>query len=326
MTSITTYPEDGIQYYADDASGYLATRLSGVYSAEEDFTVTPAGGLDVQISAGHAWVHPTRWIGRSIIMQQPATLTMPEADATLPRIDRILLRYNALARKTTLVAVSGTPASTPVAPELARTDRTYDLCLALVARPAASTAITAADITDTRADEAVCGLMRDGVTGIPTQQLVAQWQAAQAAQTAAADALLEATQQQAEALLGSYTGGYLHTDALTLAPADWTDSTGSYPYQCIAPLALCTAQHVPLAVFAPDSQLAATSAGVAPLCETLAGSVRFYARTRPGTTLTVQLTLFGQQTPQEDPDPPTDTAKAVLGQAILGKMILGRNK
>lgn len=295
MTSIITYPEDGITYDAQDAAGYFATRLSGVYSADQDFTVTPAGGLDVQISAGHAWVHPSRWIGRSIIMQQPTTLTLPEADAALPRIDRILLRYDALARKTTLVAVSGTPASTPAAPELTRTDRMYDLCLALVARPAASTVITAADITDTRADETVCGLMRDGVTGIPTQQLVAQWQAMQAAQTAAADALLKTTQQQAEALLGSYTGGYLHTDPLTLAPADWTDSTGGYPYQCIAPLALCTAQHVPLAVFAPDSQLAATSAGVAPLCEALAGSVCFYARTKPSQPLTVQLTLFGPQ-------------------------------
>lgn len=299
MTSITTYPEDGITYDAQDAAGYFATRLSGVYSADQDFTVTPAGGLDVQISAGHAWVHPSRWIGRSIIMQQPTTLTLPEADAALPRIDRILLRYDALARKTTLVAVSGTPASTPAAPELTRTDRIYDLCLASVARPAASTAITAADITDTRADEAVCGLMRDSVTGIPTQKLVEQWQAAQAAQEnalrTAADTLLRTTKQQADALLGSYTGGYLHTDPLTLAPADWTESTGSYPYQCIVPLALCTAQHVPLAVFAPDSQAEATSAGVAPLCEALAGTVRFCARTKPTRPLTVQITLFGPQ-------------------------------
>lgn len=291
MTSIT--------YDAQDAAGYFATRLSGVYSADQDFTVTPAGGLDVQISAGHAWVHPSRWIGRSIIMQQPTTLTLPEADAALPRIDRILLRYDALARKTTLVAVSGTPASTPAAPELTRTDRIYDLCLASVARPAASTAITAADITDTRADEAVCGLMRDSVTGIPTQKLVEQWQAAQAAQEnalrTAADTLLRTTQQQADALLGSYTGGYLCTDPLTLAPADWTESTGSYPYQCIVPLALCTAQHVPLAVFAPDSQAEATSAGVAPLCEALAGTVRFCARTKPTRPLTVQITLFGPQ-------------------------------
>ena len=43
--------------------------------------------------------------------------------------------------------------------------------------PAGSTAVTAADITDTRADETVCGVMRDGVTGIPTGTLVQQWQA-----------------------------------------------------------------------------------------------------------------------------------------------------
>ena len=40
--------------------------------------------------------------------------------------------------------------------------------------PAGSSVVTAADITDTRADEDVCGLMRDSVTGIPTAQLQAQ--------------------------------------------------------------------------------------------------------------------------------------------------------
>lgn len=58
MADIITYPENGITYDADDASGYLATRLSGVYSAEEDFAVTAQGGLSVQVSAGQAWVRP----------------------------------------------------------------------------------------------------------------------------------------------------------------------------------------------------------------------------------------------------------------------------
>lgn len=311
MADIITYPENGITYDADDASGYLSTRLSGVYSADEDFAVTANGDLTVTVSAGQAWVRPARFRGRSIIMEQPETVTLTAADTVRSRIDRLVLRYDATAKKTSLTVLTGTPDSaSPTAPEITRTTLVYDLCLADIRRPAASTAITAADITDTRADEAVCGLMQDGVTGIPTQKLVEQWQAAQAAQekalrTAAdtllkttqqqADALLRTTKQQADALLGSYTGGYLHTDPLTLAPADWTDSTGGYPYQCIAPLALCTAQHVPLAVFAPDSQLAATSAGVAPLCKALAGSVCFYARTKPSTTLTVRITLFGPQ-------------------------------
>ena len=74
MADIITYPENGITYDADDASGYLATRLSGVYSAEEDFAVTAQGGLSVQVSAGQAWVRVVRFKGRSIIMKQPTTV------------------------------------------------------------------------------------------------------------------------------------------------------------------------------------------------------------------------------------------------------------
>lgn len=175
MADIITYPENGITYDADDASGYLSTRLSGVYSADEDFAVTANGGLTVTVSAGQAWVRPARFRGRSIIMEQPETVTLTAADAVRSRIDRLVLRYDAAARKTSLQVLEGTPDSaSPTAPEITRTALVYDLCLAEIRRPAGSTEITAADITDTRADEAVCGVMRDGVTGIPTAQLQAQ--------------------------------------------------------------------------------------------------------------------------------------------------------
>ena len=175
MADIITYPENGIQYYADDASGYLSTRLSGVYSADEDFAVTANGDLTVTVSAGQAWVRPARFRGRSIIMEQPETVTLTAADAVRSRIDRLVLRYDAAARKTRLQVLEGTPDSaSPTAPEITRTALVYDLCLADIRRPAGSTVITAADITDTRADEDVCGVMRDGVTGIPTAQLQAQ--------------------------------------------------------------------------------------------------------------------------------------------------------
>ena len=175
MADIITYPENGITYDADDASGYLSTRLSGVYSADEDFAVTANGDLTVTVSAGQAWVRPARFRGRSIIMEQPETVTLTAADAVRSRIDRLVLRYDAAARKTRLQVLEGTPDSaSPTAPEITRTALVYDLCLAEIRRPAGSTEITAADITDTRADEAVCGVMRDGVTGIPTAQLQAQ--------------------------------------------------------------------------------------------------------------------------------------------------------
>lgn len=175
MADIITYPENGITYDADDASGFLSTRLSGVYSADEDFAVTANGGLTVTVSAGQAWVRPARFRGRSIILEQPETVTLTAADAVRSRIDRLVLRYDAAARKTRLQVLEGTPDSaSPTAPEITRTALVYDLCLAEIRRPAGSTEITAADITDTRADEDVCGVMRDGVTGIPTAQLQAQ--------------------------------------------------------------------------------------------------------------------------------------------------------
>ncbi len=181
MSDIITYPENGITYDADDASGYLATRQSGVYSAEEDFAVSISGELSLTVSAGQAWVRPQRFRGRSIIMEQPTTLTLTAADPVRTRIDRVVLRYDAAARQTRLQVLEGTPDSaSPTAPAITRTALVYDLCLAEITRPANSTAITAADVTDTRADEDICGVMRDGVTSIPTAQLIAQWRAAQA--------------------------------------------------------------------------------------------------------------------------------------------------
>ena len=175
MADLITYPENGITYDADDASGYLATRQSGVYSADEDFAVTAAGELSVAVSAGQAWVRPARFKGRSIIMEQPETLTLTAADPVRTRIDRIVLRYDAAARKTSLLVLEGTPDSaSPAPPEISRTALVYDLGLATITRKAGSESITAADITDTRTDEAVCGVMRDGVTGIPTAELQAQ--------------------------------------------------------------------------------------------------------------------------------------------------------
>lgn len=208
MSDIITYPENGITYDADDASGYLATRQSGVYSAEEDFAVSISGELSLTVSAGQAWVRPSRFKGRSIIMEQPTTLALTAADPVRTRIDRVVLRYDAAARQTRLQVLEGTPDSaSPTAPAITRTALVYDLCLAEITRPAGSTAITAANLTDTRADEDICGVMRDGVTGIPTAQLIAQWQAAQAAQEADArqqtENQLTAAQQKFDAQMST---------------------------------------------------------------------------------------------------------------------------
>lgn len=173
MSKIVLYPANGFDFDAADVAAYLAGLTSGVFSGDEDFPVTAAGGLKVTVGAGRGWVHPSRFTGYSITKREADTLTMPLADPSLPRIDRIVMRYDAGARAASLQVLQGTASSTPTAPAISRTELIYDLCLAEITRPAGSTSITTGQITDTRLDEALCGLVRDGVTGIPTDELLA---------------------------------------------------------------------------------------------------------------------------------------------------------
>lgn len=173
MSKIVLYPANDYDFDAADVAAYLAGLTSGVFSSAEDFPVTAAGGLKITVGAGRGWVHPSRFTGYSITKRESDTLTMPLADPSLPRIDRIIMRYDAGARAASLQVLQGTASSTPTAPAISRTELIYDLCLAEIARPAGSTSITTGQITDTRLDEALCGIVRDGVTGIPTDELLA---------------------------------------------------------------------------------------------------------------------------------------------------------
>ena len=173
MSKIVLYPANDCDFDAADVAAYLAGLTSGVFSGAEDFPVTAAGGLTVTVGAGRGWVHPSRFTGYSITKREADTLTMPLADPSLPRIDRIVMRYDAGARAASLHVLQGTASSTPTAPAISRTELIYDLCLAEITRPAGSTSISTDQITDTRLDEALCGIVRDGVTGIPTDELLA---------------------------------------------------------------------------------------------------------------------------------------------------------
>ena len=172
--SITTYPLDGPLYSAQDIATYLCTRTSGVYSKETNYAVTITGARQLTVAPGLAWINYDDFAGVSVCSRASVALTVPEADATLPRKDRVVLQFDTDANLTALKLKPGTPAADPQPPAIQQNHRTYELGLAVLTVPAGTAAITSADLTDTRADEAVCGLMRDGVTGIPTAQLQAQ--------------------------------------------------------------------------------------------------------------------------------------------------------
>ena len=172
--SIITYPLNGVTYDAEDVSTYLCTRTSGVYSKDTNYAVSVTGARQITVAPGLAWVNYDDFKGVSACSREAVALTIPDADSTLPRIDRVVLQFDTAANLTAVKLKPGTPAAAPEPPAILQNHNQYELGLCTVSVPAGSSVITAVDITDTRADEAVCGVMRDGVTGIPTAQLQAQ--------------------------------------------------------------------------------------------------------------------------------------------------------
>ena len=172
--SIITYPLNGVTYDAEDVSTYLCTRTSGVYSKDTNYAVSVTGARQITVAPGLAWVNYDDFKGVSACSREAVALTIPDADSTLSRIDRVVLQFDTAANLTAVKLKTGTPAAAPEPPAILQNHNQYELGLCTVSVPAGSSVITAADITDTRTDEAVCGVMRDGVTGIPTAQLQAQ--------------------------------------------------------------------------------------------------------------------------------------------------------
>ena len=179
--AIVTYPLNGITYNAEDAETYLSTRISGIYAADDFFDLSITADRTVTIGPGLAWVRNTRFAGKSICNREVLALAIPMADSSKPRTDRIVLRYDKAENKSELVVKTGTPGSAAAATDVVQTELVYELGLYTVLVAAGSTVVKVADVTDTRLDEQVCGLMRDGVTGLPTAQIARQ-----------ADALLDA--------------------------------------------------------------------------------------------------------------------------------------
>lgn len=178
--SIITYPLDGVTYSAEDVATYLCTRTSGVYAKNSNFAASITGTRQVTIAPGLAWMNYDDFKGVSVCSREDTVLTVPDADNTLNRVDRVVLQFDTASNLTAIRLKTGTPAVAAQPPDILQNHNQYELGLCTISVPAGSAAISAADVTDTRADETVCGVMRDGVTSIPTAQLIAQWRAAQA--------------------------------------------------------------------------------------------------------------------------------------------------
>ena len=164
-------------YNADQISEYFLKLISnGVFATPSTaMQVLATTGLNVKVSAGWGFIN-CKWIKND----NDYSLQLDEADTSFSRIDRVVLHLDTTSthRYITIQVIKGTPAATPTAPALTRTNGVYELSLAQIAVAANATAITQADITDERADTSVCGYVTGLIDQIDTTNLFAQFTAA----------------------------------------------------------------------------------------------------------------------------------------------------
>lgn len=145
---------------------------NGVLASPSDcFQVVAAEGLNVTVRPGFGMIN-----GAFAYDEAENTLTLEKAPAQYSRIDRIVLRCNYADRLCELVVKTGTVANNPVAPKIVQpaAGDYYELGLATVTVGANVTAVTQANITDTRMDSTVCGFITQLIDHLDTSVFFAQ--------------------------------------------------------------------------------------------------------------------------------------------------------
>lgn len=288
--AIVTYPLNNIDFSAESVAIYNSTRSSGVY-AGDDFTATITGNDNtVTVAAGLAWMKLTKFNGVAVAMKEQAAVDMGLPDTNYPRIDAIVLQFDANKNATEIIVKNGTASSSPQPPTVTRTEAIHELHLYQVRREPSATAITAAKMTDLRLNANYCGLMADAVTMVDTSSINAQI-------TALIQELedkLEDVEDQTyyasktyvdEAVAGAEKAKLQFTNTSVTASAFVSDSTyADYPYRAAVALTGVTSTMIPEVVF-PVSALADNE--FAPVAECYNGGVYIYAADVPESDITI---------------------------------------
>ena len=165
------------KYNAEDMNRpYKDIVSTGVFPNPSDqLQVFASSGMTVSVSAGgglfgNGWAYNDASV----------LLTLDQAEATLSRIDAIVIKRDEseAVRDTVLEIKKGTPAQNPVRPTMIHDDYVDEYCLATILITPGTTVITNSMITDTRPDTTVCGWVTGLIDQVDTSTLFNQWQSA----------------------------------------------------------------------------------------------------------------------------------------------------
>lgn len=170
---VTTYDRE---YDSNDLTGYLKRFFTdGVFMEPSTAlqVLAASTGLAVDLQIGAALIN-----GCSIETDASIRFSLNAAHSTLPRIDRVVVRWNLQERKMEFALKTGTAAASPQAPALTRTEYVHELSLARVYVGAGASALSQTNITDERLNSAVCGSVVATVQHVDTATIFNQYQTA----------------------------------------------------------------------------------------------------------------------------------------------------
>ena len=159
---------------------YDATQLSSLFdglindgvfaSIGTCFAVEAVGENIVNVGIGKAWFNKTWTLNDAVL-----PLEAPVSEILLDRIDAVVLEVDISERVNSIKFVKGVPSSSPVNPTLASGPTLFQYPLCYIYRPAGSTEITQAQITNMVGSEAtpfITGILQT----VSLDELLGQWQ------------------------------------------------------------------------------------------------------------------------------------------------------
>lgn len=158
-------------YASKDFADFFADLVkNGVLLKQStNLQVIASSGMTILLNPGIAFIKGQRYVN-----DIAKEIIVPTADGSLDRIDRVVVRLNYPERKISAELIKGTPSSNPQAPALTRTEDIYDLCLSEIRVARGSTSITQSNITDTRLDTNICGIVTGLIEQIDTSTVYSQ--------------------------------------------------------------------------------------------------------------------------------------------------------
>lgn len=162
-------------YNADQMSTYFEGLVSdGVYESVGDaMQVVASSGMQIQVKSGRMLIN-SKWVKNDAAYP----ITINAAHVTLNRYTAIVVRLDLSARTISIVAKDGDNATDPTKPTMTNSQTVKEMCLAYIYVGRGVTAISQANIEDTRPDNNVCGWVTGIVQQVDTSKLFLQWQTA----------------------------------------------------------------------------------------------------------------------------------------------------